>query len=183
MESSLTELWKSLAWKATAKGFIEGKPCAWCGSKPGDTYETKKGKTRKYGFAPHHIEKHKWGLSLYNQVKNQMFRGHYKTLTSRVLFLYPINLSKKEHRVKERGQWESTHREVIQANFRAEKERILNDYRVLTDENAIVLCTRCHYAREKGMVLCKTCGKSYHKPKYDQCWACSSLSKEQRTNK
>ena len=176
--STLSELWKSPEWKAKSKEFSEGKPCAWCDAKPGDTYETRKGNLRKYGFSPHHIEKHKWGLPLYNQVKNQLFREHYKELTSKVLFLYPAHLSKKEHREQEKGKWEKQYSEVIQDHFLDEKKRILNDYLNLSEENALILCTRCHYAREKGMVLCKTCGKSYHKPKYDQCWSCSNLSQQ-----
>ncbi len=155
--STLSELWQSPAWKTAAREFIKNKPCSWCGVKPGDTYKTRKGKTRKCGFAPHHIEKHKWGLPLYNQVKNRMFRDYYKAFTSRIMFMYPPNLSKKEHRQQEKTKWENTTREAIQANFRAEKTRILDDYRVLTDENAVVLCNQCHYARENGLILCKKC--------------------------
>ena len=174
---TLSEIWKSPEWKTQAKKFSEGKPCAWCGAKPGDTYETRKGATRKLGFSPHHIEKHKWGLPLYNEVKNQMFRDYWKKKTSQPLFLFPAGLSQKEYREQTKYGWENTYREVIQANFRAEKQRFLDDYLNLTDENAVVLCSRCHYAREKGMVLCKVCGKGYHKPKYDRCWDCNQVLK------
>ena len=170
---TLSELWKSPEWKAQAKAFSEGKPCAWCGAKPGDTYETRKGATRKLGFSPHHIEKHKWGLPLYNQVKDRLFREYYKALTSKFTFMYPPGLSKKEYREQTKFEWEKPHREEITVAFQEEKEHILTDYMNLSDENAVVLCSRCHYAREKGMVLCKVCGKGYHKPKYDRCWSCN----------
>jgi len=175
---TLSQLWKSPEWKAQSKAFSEGKPCAWCGAVPGDTYETKKGKTRKYGFAPHHIEKHKWGLPLYNKIKNQLFRDYYKTLTSGIMFLYPAGISQKEYREQTKFDWEKSHRDEIQAAFQDEKDKILNGYMNLSEENAVILCTRCHYAREKGMVLCKTCGKGYHKPKYDKCWTCNNIQKE-----
>jgi len=170
---TLSELWKSPEWKAQAKTFSEGKPCTWCGAQPGDTYTTRKGDTRKLGFSPHHIEKHKWGLPLYNQVKNRLFGEYYKALTSKFTFMYPPGLSKKEHREQTKFEWKKTHREEITVAFQAEKERIINDYLNLTDENAVVLCSRCHYAREKGMILCKVCGEGYHKPKYDRCWSCN----------
>jgi len=178
--TTLSEVWKHPEWKAQANQFSEGKPCAWCGAKPGDIYTTRKGNTRKLGFSVHHIEKHKWGLPLYNQVKNQMFRDYWKEKTSRPFFMFPAGVSQKEYREQIKYEWENTHREAIQEKFTAEKQMILNDYIHLTDENAVVLCTRCHYAREKGMVLCKVCREGYHKPKYDRCWNCSQVQKLNR---
>ena len=34
------------------------------------------------------------------------------------------------------------------------------------------MCRKCHYAREKGMVLCKLCRKNYHYTKYEKCFDC-----------
>ena len=176
-EITLSELWKSPEWRKQAQAFSEDKPCAWCGAKPGDTYTTRKGSTRKLGFSVHHIEKHKWGLSLYNHVKNKLFREYYHALTSKITFMYPIGFSKKEYRKQTKYEWENTHRDEIKTTFQIEKERILNDYLNLTPENAVVLCSRCHYAREKGMVLCKICGEGYHRPKYSRCWNCNQTLK------
>jgi len=36
----------------------------------------------------------------------------------------------------------------------------------------IVLCTRCHFALHKGLVLCKRCGKHYHLIGADCCRSC-----------
>jgi len=177
MPQTLSAIWKSPEWKAQAKAFSEGKPCAWCGAQPGDTYTTRKGATRKLGFSVHHIEKHKWGLHLYTQIKNRLFREYYKALTSKFTFMYPPGLSKKEFREQTKFEWGKEHREEITVAFQAEKENIFNDYLNLTDENAVVLCSRCHYARERGMVLCKICGNGYHKPKYDRCWKCNQVLK------
>ena len=127
---TLSEIWKSPEWKAQAAAFKEGKPCAWCGAKPGDTYTTRKGKTRKLGFSVHHIEKHKWGLPLYNQVKNQMFRDYWKERISRPMFLFPIQLSRKEYRVEQKYIWENSHREEIQTAFQEEKERRRREERI-----------------------------------------------------
>lgn len=171
-ELTLSEIWKSPEWKKQAATYSENKPCAWCGANPGDTYTTRKGKTRKLGFSVHHIEKHKWGLSLYNQVKNKLFREYYKKHISKPVFLFPAGLSKTEYRKQTKFDWEKAHQDEITEAFQEEKTRILRDYMNLTDENAVVLCNRCHYAREKGFVLCKICGKGYHKPKYMQCWSC-----------
>jgi len=171
---SLSELWKSQEWKKASKTFIEDKPCAWCGAKPGDTYETKKGSIRKLGFAPHHVEKHKWGLPLYNEVKNRLFAVYWRKKTSAPFFMQPVGLSTKEYREQSKRGWENDHREHIASEFEVEKNRIHEEYKNLSEDHIVVLCTRCHYARENGMVLCKKCGKNYHKPKYDQCWKCNN---------
>ena len=175
---SLSELWKSQEWKKASKTFIEDKPCAWCGAKPGDTYETKKGSIRKLGFAPHHVEKHKWGLPLYNEVKNNLFSAIWKKKTASISFMPPIGVSVKEYRDQVKREWENCNRELIASEFDIEKNRILDEYKNLSDEHIVVLCTRCHYARENGVILCKKCGKNYHKPKYDQCWNCSQIQKK-----
>jgi hypothetical protein len=176
---TLSELWKSPEWKQASAKFIEGKPCAWCGAKQGDTYTTKNGSIRKLGFAPHHIEKHRWGLPLYNQVKHRLFNQYWKDKQSKPLFLFPPGLSGKEYREQVKADWERNNKEYIKEVFEAEKQRIMDQYINLNDEHIVVLCTRCHYAREKGLVLCKVCGKGYHKPKYEQCWSCNRTSSEE----
>ena len=177
-EMGLSELWKSPEWKKAASAFIDGKPCAWCGTEPGDTYETKKGSIRKLGFAPHHVEKHKWGLPLYNEVKNRLFAVHWKKKTASLLFMPPIGLSRKEYREQVEHEWEKENLGLIRLEFDAKRSRIFDEYKDLNDDRIVVLCTRCHYAREHGLVLCKTCGKGYHKPKYDQCWKCIQTQKQ-----
>jgi len=178
---TLKEIWKSPEWKAQAKAFSEGKICAWCGAKPGDTYTSRKGKTCKLGFSVHHLEKHKWGLPLYNQVKNKLFREYYRDLKSKPDFKYPIEFSKRTFANRIKFDWFQSNKDEIQANFQKEKERIIKDYMNLTDENAVVLCNKCHYARHKGLILCKKCKKNYHKTKYAQCYECRK-SFEDRLN-
>jgi hypothetical protein len=45
-----------------------------------------------------------------------------------------------------------------------------------------VLCRRCHYATEKGLTLCKTCGRRFHYPKYEVCSECHIQTKQVREN-
>jgi len=54
--------------------------------------------------------------------------------------------------------------------FAPVKEAAEEEYYSFKD--AIVLCMRCHYAKEKGWVLCEICRKKFHKPMYEQCWEC-----------
>jgi len=170
--TTLKEIWKSPEWKKQSEEFKEGKPCAWCGAIPGDTYTDKKGKTRKLGFSVHHIEKHKWGLSLYNKVKNNLFKDYYKDIKSKPSFQHPVEMSKRAFANRTKFDWHHSHKDEIQTEFQKEKERIIKDYLNITDENVIVLCNKCHYATEKGLILCKKCKKAYHKPKYNQCFEC-----------
>jgi len=178
---SLSDLWKSPEWKKASKEFTEGKPCAWCGAEPGDTYETRNGSIRKLGFSPHHVEKHKWGLPLYNQVKNKLFSEYWRDKQNQPMFMVPLRVSRKEYRDQQKYKWENENRDTIKAKFEEEKQHILNEYSNLSEDHIVVLCSKCHYAREKGMVLCKTCGKGYHRPKYDQCWNCNNLKNEGST--
>ncbi len=58
----------------------------------------------------------------------------------------------------------------IRAQFAQEREAADKEY--LAFDKIIILCKRCHYATEKGLVLCEICGQSYHRPKYGKCWGC-----------
>ena len=62
------------------------------------------------------------------------------------------------------------HKEEIDRLFAQAKEAADRDYHSFKD--ATILCKRCHYAKEKGLVLCEVCGKGYHEPKYGKCWEC-----------
>jgi len=62
------------------------------------------------------------------------------------------------------------HKDEIDKMFAQAKENSNKDY--MDFKNVTVLCKRCHYAKEKGLVLCKVCRKKYHRPKYGKCWEC-----------
>jgi len=171
--TSLSELWKSKEWKKRSREYVDGKPCSWCGAVNGDTYMTTSGKTRKLGLSPHHIEKHKWGLPLYNQVKNRIANHWYKMNRHSHGYEVPTGLSQRETKEYLKNQYINDNIDFIKQQFEETKQIILKQYIDLKQEYIIVLCTRCHFAREKGLVLCKECKKGYHKPKFERCWTCS----------
>jgi len=170
--ASLSELWKSPEWKKASKAYLEGQACEWCGAKAGDTYEDSKGKTRRLGLSPHHIEKHKWGLPLYNQVKNRLFAAWLKQDKGQ-WHLVPRGLSQRERRGYLKNMWAKDNGTIISEAFEKEKQRILETYIHLSPENIIILCSRCHYAREKGLLICPECHKNYRKPQFQTCYDCN----------
>jgi ribosomal protein L37AE/L43A len=78
--------------------------------------------------------------------------------------------SRKAMRTEFRRLFLHKHKEEIDKIFAEVKENSNKNY--LDFQNVTVLCRRCHYAREKGLVLCKVCHKQYHKPKFEKCWEC-----------
>lgn len=51
-------------------------------------------------------------------------------------------------------------------------------YRELKNEDFLVLCRKCAYARKKGLVLCAKCKKHYHRLGFSTCRSCSPLFTE-----
>ena len=172
--TSLSDLWKSPVWKKISKAYVEGKTCEWCGAKAGDTYEDSKGKTRKLGLSPHHIEKHKWALPLYNQVKNRLFSAWLKQNRENN-YQVPRSLSQREGREYLKNMWARDNGTIISVAFEHEKQKILNTYIHLSPENVIILCTKCHYARERGLLICPVCRKNYRKLQFRTCYSCKNI--------
>lgn len=172
--NSLTDLWKNPEWKKKVKNFIPDKCCEWCGRKRGDIYIDSKGKERKIGLSVHHIEKTKWGLSLYKEVINECFREWYKENKDSIDYEIPRSLSKGEIRDYVKNLWVNENRDLIKEVFEKVKKEILNDYIDLKEEKVIVLCNICHYAREKGLLICPVCKKNYRKKKFPICYECRS---------
>jgi len=178
--TTLTDLWNSPEWKKVSREFTEGKVCEWCGRKAGDTYITKKGDVRRVGLAPHHIEKHKWGLPLYNQVKNRLFSDWWKQHKLDHGYDVPRSLAVKEVRSYVKGMWVIDNLDLIQTEFAAAKREILDAYINLDPEHVIILCTRCHYARGKGLLICPVCKENYRKKSYPTCYSCSRKLKTEQ---
>ena len=107
---TLSELWRSPEWKARSRAYVEGKACEWCGARAGDKYTDSKGKTRTLGLAPHHIEKHKWGLPLYRQVRDRLYRQWLKTHDPGEA---PRALSEREKQSYLKHQWTRQNLETI----------------------------------------------------------------------
>ncbi|MFH0850565.1 MAG: hypothetical protein V1924_06475 [Candidatus Bathyarchaeota archaeon] len=114
--ASLTGLWRSPEWKKRSRAYTEGKACEWCGARAGDKYTDSKGKTRTLGLAPHHIEKHKWGLPLYNQVRDRLYR---QWLKGHDLGEAPRGLSERERRSYLKHQWARVSESILSVFTRA----------------------------------------------------------------
>ncbi|UCE96859.1 MAG: hypothetical protein JSV51_04540 [Candidatus Bathyarchaeota archaeon] len=63
-----------------------------------------------------------------------------------------------------------THGEEIDEIFAKRKQQAYENY--LDFKGVEVLCKRCHFAKEKGLILCRICNQGYHKSKYGKCWNC-----------
>jgi hypothetical protein len=71
------------------------------------------------------------------------------------------------------------HKEEVDKAFKELKEISNRDY--LDFKDVEVLCRKCHYATEKGLIICQVCHKSYHQPKYNKCWACTQRNNDGQT--
>ena len=79
-------------------------------------------------------------------------------------------VEEKDIKANIRFNWDNNHRQEIRDCYDAYLDEAEQVYLNLTNENAMVLCKRCHYYRhKKKMVICKTCRKGYHKPKNSMC--------------
>ena len=99
----------------------------------------------------------------------------YKCRTCRALTDSPARkLSPKSQRTKRREfrkLFLQSHKDAVDKAFKELKENSNKDYLDFKDVN--VLCRKCHYATEKGLVICEVCHRSYHNPKYKKCFMCS----------
>jgi hypothetical protein len=78
--------------------------------------------------------------------------------------------SQRARRRESRKLFLQSHKDVVDKAFKELKDNSNRDYLDFKDVN--VLCRKCHFATEKGLVICEVCHKSYHKPKYAKCWEC-----------
>ncbi|MCW4031595.1 MAG: hypothetical protein NWE80_04445 [Candidatus Bathyarchaeota archaeon] len=69
-----------------------------------------------------------------------------------------------------RKRFAEKHKAEIERKFSEAKEEAMKEY--LSLKKVEPMCRKCHYAREKGMVLCKLCQKNYHYKKYEKCFDC-----------
>ena len=64
------------------------------------------------------------------------------------------------------------HFQVLKKAYQVEVNSIIERY--LSMENTVVLCARCHYATEKGEILCPSCKEHYIFPGYNICMHCQN---------
>ncbi len=175
------KFYQTKEWKKTSQTYTKNKTCEWCGRKSGDIV-TIGDREIKLSLVPHHRERAKFGLRVYKRLATAYFKEYFKdgthideytTLWNGAKMSLITGVEDKDIRKRLRYLWDQTHRgelDKIYSDYKEEKKR---EYMVLNPDTAIILCNRCHYAREKGLVLCKTCSLKYHKPQYPTCYDCS----------
>ena len=130
------------------------------------TYAQKKAKMKYLYLCP------KCGYQVYAR---KTLHPKYRCKTCRALTDSPImKLNPKYQRAVRRifrKTFLQTHKKEVDKAFKELKENSNRDY--LDFKDVEVLCRKCHYATEKGLVICEVCHKNYHQPKYKKCLACS----------
>jgi len=182
-----SKTWTTKEWREARDGFLEGKVCEWCGHANKDVIAVRVWKNGKrinetkqvtLHLSPHHRKKTRLGLVPYKRIARQMFKEFkkenpegYDALYSEAVAGLPYGNNRD---ILKRMQYlfSIRNRERIQVRYQEWKQLQERAYVELTPKKAIVLCNRCHKAREEGNVLCKRCGTYYHKPKYQLCYSC-----------
>ncbi len=193
--AELSKNWRTPEWKEEkAKLFEErGATCEWCGNKSGDvvdvTFWNKRkkkleSKQVKITIAPHHRDKGKSGLAAYKKLSGSIFNqwkkkhpSEYDNLVAEARVNLPEKVEKKDLVDAAKYRWTQENASLIKAEYQRQKEQQMAEYMSLNRETTLVLCNRCHFAREKGLVLCQDCKTNYHAPKYPRCYQCSQKKK------
>lgn len=181
---SIRESWKTPEWRAQSDALIaEQGTCEWCGAKNGDTYIDSKGVSRRVALGFCHRDRVVVGLRLYRKVAGVMWRAFKKTpeydgFAEKVVASLPRGVRAKDKDRRVRFAWETENRKLIGERFEAAKMEIIEVYRSLDREKGVILCGKCHFAQERGLVICQTCKKHYHDPKYEACRWCADQEVE-----
>ena len=194
-----SSIYNTDAWKKAREEFIRsrGSVCEMCGRRAGEVVKikTRKGKEKevRISLSVHHKDPPPYGLKLYKKIVNQLFRetvGNPKTRDSNPIWaIYEkearLALGSKANARKiyeyAKKQWSIDNQELVQKKFKEAKQKAQEEYLKLTPENAIVLCQRCHLARERGLRLCPICKTYYYRPSPFYPDACYRCNKEVRT--
>lgn len=178
-------IYETAEWKAKARAYVEGKPCEWCGRHAGDVVEVedRKGNLKRITLkiAPHHRKKIEMGLMVNKRLANQFYREHFKgganrdeydALRAQAVSELPERVEEKDIKARLRFIFDKNHRDELDAQYEEYKKWAEEEYMDLRPEKTVILCNRCHWAREKGMVLCLECNHYYRDPRYPTCYKC-----------
>ena len=188
----MSQIYSTPEWRSARDKFIkdQGGICVYCDRHEGDIVEIedRKGKIKrvKITLAPHHIKLVPLGLPVYKKLCTQAFSEHFGSNGSRnndewtglwadaqiILGMYS---TPREIRARMKHIWNQKNQDMLKKKYAEYKEQAKLDYLDLTPEKAIIICQRCHYAREHGMVLCQKCKTYYIKAnsRYKTCYRCS----------
>ena len=178
-------------WKSKSKSYTLGKACEWCGHHDGDVVVVKrKGQDKEIvlHLVPHHRKRVPLGLRVYKSLTTKYFKEYFVgeshedewyELQADARGSLVAGAEDKDIKKRLRYIWEQKHRAELDGLYGDYKKKAEEDYITLTPDSTIILCSRCHYAREKGLVLCKTCKTNYHNPRYASCFICSKVGSNQ----
>lgn len=175
------KFYQTKEWKKASRSYTEDKTCEWCGRKSGDIVIVGD-REIKISLVPHHREKAKFGLRVYKRLATVYFKEYFKkgahsdeynALWIEAKTSLIPGAEDKDTRKRLRFLWDQKHRGELDEIYGRYKEEKKREYMILNPGTAIILCNRCHYAREKGLILCKICNLNYHKPQYPTCYNCS----------
>lgn len=183
MVSEDKKFYQTKEWEETSRSYTKDKTCEWCGRKSGDiiTFGDRK---IKLSLVPHHREKAKFGLRVYKRLGTAYFKEYFKkgahsdeytALWAEGKNSLIASAEDKDIRERLRYLWDQEHRSELDEIYDRYKEEKKREYMILNPDTAIILCNRCHYARERRLILCKVCNLKYHKPRYPTCYGCSKV--------
>jgi hypothetical protein len=183
----MTKPWKTKEWREKRKELIKGKSCEWCASAEGLSIHHKRKaiSTRAY----YRLISGSWLRKLikegvYKPMKKEVcpqccYSSIYirKTMTpkyrcSRCKLTFEKPMKKLTSYVSRRDwlDFKRKYSSRINSEVRSKRQKSYEKYMSL--KGTMILCKKCHMAAEKGFVLCKSCKRGYHKPRFAMCWNC-----------
>ena len=180
-DSVLAEVWRSPEYKARCAKLMEeaGGVCEWCGHRKGDPYVDSKGVTRVRSMAVHHRNPPDIGLRAYKRLANHLLKSwtkinmtEWRELTMEARMSFPYEATDADAKRRAEFNWAKEHRQRISEAYEEHRAKVIMVYSHPTGETAIVSCSRCHTAREKGKVICRVCRERYHDPRHQMCLVC-----------
>lgn len=145
--------WNTGQWQKRRKEILATRnKCEWCGISNQESIE-KYGK----GLSIDHYRRFLTGSYLWLHIQGE---------------LYKKELGKTRVSSKKLKEFGISHKAEITAEYHRQNDSSYQKYKELRDEDIQVLCMRCHRQKGYGNILCKKCGKNYHKKIYDVCFNC-----------
>ena len=181
----------SREWQLKRKAFIKGKFCEWCGSKINLVIAPKQQplsylthlRKATMTFLQDRVSEGEYVIEL-KEVRGcpncgSGSMGHRKTKTPRYRCLKcrfefdaPVTQEVSTGRLS-REDWNrfwAKYSLQIKQEIMKKRSKAYLDYESLQD--CIVLCRRCHFARQKNLVLCPICKEKYKHPGNEMGWEC-----------
>jgi hypothetical protein len=141
-------------WKVKREAFLKGKVCAWCGATE--------------HLSIHHKTKHTPLIKYVKLASNEMIAQKIKEGEFKPQYLGGISLTREDFKVF----W-AKYGEQINEDVKKRLAPLDEEYMSLT--NCEALCKRCHWAAERGLMLCPVCKVHYMNPRHSKCQHCAMV--------